>query len=122
MKSVSLQELTFVRIANWVFWEKDHPILRRLEGFLEGRGYDDVAEMKGNEAMLCDVRIYRHVTHFGISPLTSRDQIEADSDLSSLVKQLRSHLESMQSNATQIDGIRDAIARTQASINLLPLE
>lgn len=60
--------------------------------------------------------------YFGAARLISRNQIEADTDVIPLVKQLRSHLESMQSNASQIAGIKDAIARSQASLNLLPLE
>jgi len=82
--------------------KNDHPVLRRLEHYSEGQGYNNVAEMRDNEVALCD--------------------IEADSNLRPFVEQLRSHLESMQSNASQIAGIRDAITRSQAALNLLPLE
>jgi CENP-Q, a CENPA-CAD centromere complex subunit len=70
---------------------------------------------------LCDVRIL-YVTSLGLPELISRNQVEEDSDLHPLVKQLRSHLESMRNNASQIAGIRDSIVRSQAALNLLPLE
>jgi kinetochore protein Fta7 len=115
-----LRRLTFVLL-------KDHPVLRRLERFSERQGYDNEAEtkdngvIKDNEIALCDVCIWICDAFWSCSA-DLKNQIEADSNLRPFVEQLRSHLESMQSNASQIAGIRDAIARSQASLNLLPLE
>ncbi|PGH23464.1 hypothetical protein AJ80_02418 [Polytolypa hystricis UAMH7299] len=81
-----------------------HPILRRLErSERQGLGAADfhLADSKIEEGMLCD--------------------LDPDSEFGPLAKQLRSHLESMRTNTNQIAGIRDAVARAQASLNLLPL-
>lgn len=48
-------------------------------------------------------------------------QMDADPDVLSLAKQLRNHLESMQNNASQVSGIRDAITRAQSALSMLPL-
>ncbi|PGH12788.1 hypothetical protein AJ79_04012 [Helicocarpus griseus UAMH5409] len=81
-----------------------HPVIRRLErSRQQGGGYKDLifAEPKGHESMICE--------------------IDANSELYPLVKQLRNHLESMQNNASQVSGLGEAIARSQSSLNLLPL-
>ncbi|KAK2758345.1 hypothetical protein FQN54_004193 [Arachnomyces sp. PD_36] len=84
--------------------KNDHPMLRHLEQVSfqqqkqEPPGFD-IRDMK-----TCDV---------GLS------DIGDDPDLLPLVKQLRSHLESMQSNALQTSGIRDAIMQSQAALDLV---
>ncbi|EEP81534.1 conserved hypothetical protein [Uncinocarpus reesii 1704] len=43
--------------------------------------------------------------------------LDADPDVLSLVKQLRNHLESMQTNAEQVTGIREALTRAQSALS-----
>ncbi|EEQ87545.1 hypothetical protein RJZ56_001417 [Blastomyces dermatitidis] len=81
-----------------------HPVIRRLER--SGERSDGSTDFtftgpKDNTSMLCE--------------------IDPDSELYPLIKQLRSHLESMQNNATQVAGLREAIIRSQSCLNLLPL-
>ncbi|EEH23011.1 hypothetical protein PABG_05222 [Paracoccidioides brasiliensis Pb03] len=82
-----------------------HPVFRHLEHSAQhsdGGGTDfTFAGPKDNGSMLCE--------------------IDAESQLYPLIKQLRSHLESMQNNAAQLAGLREAIARSQSCLNLLPL-
>ncbi|KAK2802670.1 hypothetical protein FQN50_007278 [Emmonsiellopsis sp. PD_5] len=81
-----------------------HPVIRRLEGSRQksdGAADFSFTSPRNNGGMLCE--------------------IDADSELHPLIKQLRNHLESMQNNASQIAGLGEAIARSQSSLNLLPL-
>ncbi|OJD17224.1 hypothetical protein AJ78_02661 [Emergomyces pasteurianus Ep9510] len=81
-----------------------HPVIRRLErSGRPGNGSTDLSFTgpKDNMSMLCE--------------------IDADSELYPLIKQLRNHLESMQNNAAQVVGLREAIVRSQSCLNLLPL-
>ncbi|OAX84288.1 hypothetical protein ACJ72_01353 [Emergomyces africanus] len=81
-----------------------HPVIRRLESSgRRGDGSSDISFIgpKDNMSMLCE--------------------IDADSELYPLIKQLRNHLESMQNNAAQVAGLREAIVRSQSCLNLLPL-
>ncbi|KKZ61307.1 hypothetical protein EMCG_04024 [[Emmonsia] crescens] len=81
-----------------------HPVIRRLErSGRQGDGSTDLTFTgpKDNGSMLCEVG--------------------ADSELYPLIKQLRNHLESMQNNAAQVAGLREAIVRSQSCLNLLPL-
>lgn len=41
---------------------------------------------------------------------------EADEDLAPLLSQFRSHLESIQANGSQLEGVGDAIASAQAAL------
>ncbi|KAK2742814.1 hypothetical protein FQN57_005105 [Myotisia sp. PD_48] len=63
---------------------------------------------------------------FELKPESSKEtglliDIDADTKLFSIVKQLRSHLESMQANTSQVSGIGDAISRAGAALDRLPL-
>ncbi|KAL2376473.1 hypothetical protein RJZ90_007498 [Blastomyces dermatitidis] len=85
------------------------------------------------KALTCHVRLIqsfgvwnaRESEAMGVQTLHSLDRkitpIDPDSELYPLIKQLRSHLESMQNNATQVAGLREAIIRSQSCLNLLPL-
>ncbi|KAL4785185.1 CENP-Q, a CENPA-CAD centromere complex subunit-domain-containing protein [Aspergillus varians] len=46
------------------------------------------------------------------------NELEADPEVSSLLKQLNNHLNSMQTNTAPLDGLKDAITRSQAALSL----
>ncbi|KAL2832998.1 CENP-Q, a CENPA-CAD centromere complex subunit-domain-containing protein [Aspergillus cavernicola] len=46
------------------------------------------------------------------------DELEADPEVSSLLRQLNNHLNSMQSNTNSLDGLKDAITRSQVALSL----
>ncbi|KAK2806622.1 hypothetical protein FQN51_006588 [Onygenales sp. PD_10] len=82
-----------------------HPVIRRLEGSRQksdGAADFSFTGPKNNGGMLCE--------------------IDADSELHPLIKQLRNHLESMQNNASQIAGLGEAIARSHQYSNNLQCE
>ncbi|EEH11557.1 conserved hypothetical protein [Histoplasma capsulatum G186AR] len=81
-----------------------HPVIRHLERLgqqSDGSTSLTFTGLKDNKSMLCE--------------------IDTDSELYPLIKQLRSHLESMQNNVTQIAGLRESIIRAQSCLDLLPL-
>ncbi|KAI1936794.1 hypothetical protein LOZ66_004300 [Ophidiomyces ophidiicola] len=82
-----------------------HPALRRLEQRplrIEDSANLSVTDAEEKPGLLCDMD-------------------DENPDLLSLVKQLRNHLESMQTNAGQVSGVREAITRAQSSLSMLPL-
>lgn len=53
-------------------------------------------------------------------PLTNF-QLQPDSEVAGLLKQLNGHLQSMHNNVAPLDGLKEAITRSQAALNLLPI-
>ncbi|KKK13659.1 hypothetical protein ARAM_007165 [Aspergillus rambellii] len=49
---------------------------------------------------------------------SSFDELEADPEVSTLLRQLNNHLKSMQNNATPLVGLKDAITRSQTALSL----
>lgn len=45
-------------------------------------------------------------------------QLDTDPEIQGLMKQLHGHLQSMQTNTAPLVGLRDAIARSQAALDL----
>jgi kinetochore protein Fta7 len=45
-------------------------------------------------------------------------QLDDDPEIRALMKQLHGHLQSMQSNTTPLAGLREAIIRSQAALDL----
>ena len=45
-------------------------------------------------------------------------QLDTDPEVQSLMKQLHGHLQSMQTNTAPLAGLRDAITRSQAALDL----
>ena len=46
-----------------------------------------------------------------------RLQLQKDPDIAALLRQLRSHLDSMEANTAAINGIEEAIAKSQATLD-----
>lgn len=59
-----------------------------------------------------------HAENIGLAkgPNTHHVFDETDEDLASLLSQFRSHLESIQANGSQLEGVGDAIASAQAAL------
>ncbi|KAI9373883.1 CENP-Q, a CENPA-CAD centromere complex subunit-domain-containing protein [Aspergillus egyptiacus] len=51
-------------------------------------------------------------------PQLGFDELETDPEVASLLKQLNNHLKSMQSNTASLDGLKDAITRSQTALSL----
>ncbi|KAL1954049.1 hypothetical protein VTO42DRAFT_1783 [Malbranchea cinnamomea] len=81
-----------------------HPVLRTLQRLSElpgsGTSNFSFADVEPAGSTLCNMA--------------------ADPELRPIVTQLRNHLESMQNNASQVAGIREAIVRARSSLSFLP--
>ncbi|KAJ5973057.1 CENP-A-nucleosome distal centromere subunit CENP-Q [Penicillium vulpinum] len=82
--------------------KNEHPVLRKLDALpqIEGSGSSDFAllSMKDSQVTL--------------------DELETDSEIQGLMKQLHGHLQSMQNNTAPFAGLGDAITRSQAALDL----
>ncbi|KAJ9245390.1 CENP-Q, a CENPA-CAD centromere complex subunit-domain-containing protein [Paecilomyces variotii] len=85
--------------------KNEHPVLRQLDNIPNGNdeGWSNfvIPEIKGREVALCD--------------------LQPDSEVAGLLKQLNGHLQSMHNNVAPLDGLKEAITRSQAALNLLPI-
>ncbi|KAL2872742.1 uncharacterized protein BJX67DRAFT_340252 [Aspergillus lucknowensis] len=85
--------------------KNEHPALRRLED------NPDQTIRTPTEFTLSNTKG---------SPL-GFDELEGDPEVSTLLKQLNGHLESMRSNTAPLSGLKDAISRSQAALSLVPI-
>ncbi|KAL4918227.1 CENP-Q, a CENPA-CAD centromere complex subunit-domain-containing protein [Aspergillus aurantiobrunneus] len=82
--------------------KNEHPALRQLHS-----GSDEQTEIP-TEFTLSNVKD----SQLGFN------ELEADPEASSLLKQLNNHLKSMQNNTAPLAGLKDAITRSQAALSL----
>ncbi|KAJ6014104.1 CENP-A-nucleosome distal centromere subunit CENP-Q [Penicillium herquei] len=80
--------------------KNEHPVLRRL---------DDLPQSsRTTEFALVDTKPSQ----------STLDELDADPEIQGLVKQLHGHLQSMQTNTVPLSGLRDALVRSQAALDL----
>ncbi|KAJ5758557.1 CENP-A-nucleosome distal centromere subunit CENP-Q [Penicillium odoratum] len=80
--------------------KNEHPVLRQL---------DDLPPDSGPSGFtLVDTKPSQ----------TTLDQLDADPEIQGLMKQLHGHLQSMQTNSAPLMGLRDAITRSQAALDI----
>ncbi|KAJ5666700.1 CENP-A-nucleosome distal centromere subunit CENP-Q [Penicillium macrosclerotiorum] len=81
--------------------KNEHPVLRRL---------DEIPQTQGlmAEFSLVDLRVHQ----------ASLDELDDDPEIQGLIKQLHGHLQSMQANTAPLAGLKDAITRSQAALDL----
>ncbi|WEW57163.1 hypothetical protein PRK78_002625 [Emydomyces testavorans] len=97
-----------------------HPVLRRVERLpprIKDPADFNVPDNQDKPELLCDVCTLPLAWSVANQDL----QMGADPDVLPLVKQLRNHVESMRTNASQVTGIREAITRAQSTLSMLPL-
>ncbi|KAL4876097.1 CENP-Q, a CENPA-CAD centromere complex subunit-domain-containing protein [Aspergillus karnatakaensis] len=82
--------------------KNEHPVLRQLDKSL--------SRQTGTPSEFT-------LTNLKESQL-SFNELESDPEASSLLKQLNSHLKSMQSNTAPLTGLKDALARSQTALSL----
>ncbi|KAL4933470.1 uncharacterized protein BDV17DRAFT_252057 [Aspergillus undulatus] len=82
--------------------KNEHPTLRLLQG-----GSD---KQPGSSSALTLSKTRDSQSGF--------DELENDPEVSSMLKQLNSHLKSMQTNTAPLAGLKDAITRSQAALSL----
>ncbi|KKK14231.1 hypothetical protein P175DRAFT_0441148 [Aspergillus ochraceoroseus IBT 24754] len=80
---------------------QEHPILRQL---------NDTPDRVGSPAGFTLMSAKDTQSSF--------DELEADPEVSTLLRQLNNHLKSMQNNATPLVGLKDAITRSQTALSL----
>ncbi|KAJ5925073.1 CENP-A-nucleosome distal centromere subunit CENP-Q, partial [Penicillium verhagenii] len=80
--------------------KNEHPVLRQLDDFPQDSGSSGFAlvDTKPDQAAL--------------------DELETDPEIQALMKQLHGHLQSMQTNTAPLMGLRDAITRSQAALDI----
>ncbi|KAI9934924.1 hypothetical protein ASPWEDRAFT_117092 [Aspergillus wentii DTO 134E9] len=85
--------------------KNEHPVLRKLDNIPDtqnqARSEFTIPNLKNIEVTL--------------------DELEADPEALGLIKQLNSHLQSIQNNTAPLAGLRDAITRSQAALSFVPL-
>ncbi|KAJ5112677.1 hypothetical protein N7532_000722 [Penicillium argentinense] len=82
--------------------EEEHPVLQQLDDL------PPVRDAQSSEFTLADTKT-SHV---------SLNELDDDPEVQGLMKQLHGHLQSMQSNTAPLAGLRDAITRSQAALDL----
>ncbi|KAJ5923898.1 CENP-A-nucleosome distal centromere subunit CENP-Q [Penicillium verhagenii] len=80
--------------------KNEHPVLRQLDDLPQDSGSSGFAlvDTKPDQAAL--------------------DELETDPEIQALMKQLHGHLQSMQTNTAPLMGLRDAITRSQAALDI----
>ncbi|KAJ5569425.1 uncharacterized protein N7459_008855 [Penicillium hispanicum] len=82
--------------------KNEHPVLRHLDELRQGQ-----------PTIPTEIR----VSNTKGSP-TTLDELDADPEIQGLMKQLHGHLQSMHTNTAPLLGLRDAITRSQAALDL----
>ncbi|KAJ5907407.1 hypothetical protein N7495_000089 [Penicillium taxi] len=82
--------------------KNEHPMLRQLDDLPHPQ------DLISSDFLILDPKT---------SPETL-DELDTDPEVQGLVKQLHGHLQSMQSNVAPLAGLRDAIIRSQAALDL----
>ncbi|KAJ5484135.1 hypothetical protein N7539_005931 [Penicillium diatomitis] len=83
--------------------KKEHPILRQLDN-LQRPSFEECAQFA----------VLNHTQNS-----VTLDELDGDPDVHKLMLQLQGHLQSMQTNTAPLDGLSDAIMRSQAALDLL---
>ncbi|KAJ5729436.1 CENP-A-nucleosome distal centromere subunit CENP-Q [Penicillium malachiteum] len=80
--------------------KNEHPVLRRLDELPQSSRTTEFAlvDTKPSQATL--------------------DELDVDPEIQGLMKQLHGHLQSMQTNTAPLSGLRDALVRSQAALDL----
>ncbi|KAJ5785013.1 CENP-A-nucleosome distal centromere subunit CENP-Q [Penicillium pulvis] len=80
--------------------KNEHPVLRQLDELPQDSGSSGftLVDAKPNQATL--------------------DELDTDPEIQTLMKQLHGHLQSMQTNTAPLVGLRDAITRSQAALDI----
>ncbi|KAJ5281254.1 CENP-A-nucleosome distal centromere subunit CENP-Q [Penicillium angulare] len=79
---------------------KEHPVLRQLDALPRDSSSAEFALVNTKPSQ------------------ASLDELDTDPDIQRLMKQLHGHLQSMQTNTAPLSGLRDAITRSQAALDL----
>ncbi|GLI75695.1 hypothetical protein PoHVEF18_003957 [Penicillium ochrochloron] len=82
--------------------KNEHPVLRKLDDLPQ------TDRQGGAEFTLLDTK----------KSQVTLDELDDDPEIRALMKQLHGHLQSMQSNTTPLAGLREAITRSQAALDL----
>ncbi|KAJ5407761.1 CENP-A-nucleosome distal centromere subunit CENP-Q [Penicillium cosmopolitanum] len=82
--------------------KKEHPVLRQLDNPKEAQ------DGQSSEFTLADAK----------NSQINLDDLDDDPEVQVLMKQLHGHLQSMQSNMAPLTGLRDALTRSQAALDL----